>query len=784
MDLIVDGVRWVLWLICKGCFFLIDSLYNIIKPVITFDIATNSTLWKWWEVLCCILFLFTLLRVFAMFIKSMVDEEYLLKMNPINTIVRIVAIAIVIAFMPMTVKTFSAFTSALISSASVSFKVENNFAEKQPITGDKEKDAKIKKIYEEYEGMPSQIFISSASNGTYPPYQLIDINETEGGLDNVLNGIPIISGGLDLVSGLIGADGSYVYFQDTTMLIFLIVEGICGAYLFFLTAMQIAQRDISIAIKILISPYPISGIVNPDDRSFSLWVKLLIADLMSNFIQYLILLFVFMITSSTAVQQFGIVGQGIFFLGGMLAVLVGPGQIAQIIGGDGMGLFQTMQGIQAMSALKGITMSAGRVISSATGGAVALGTYGAGRALGLESLGNFPNDSDSSGANFGGGDPWGVGASGQPNDGTGGGGSSIPPEAFNEPSTEKQRYAANQMGFDVSNMSKGQASLQLERAGKDPSYWSKYKGSSIDSFKGGSATGTINKRNKTYGFGNTSTGYTSSSGTDAYSSPDTESYAVDSNNDDYGSFTNQGAYESALNRNDYQYTNDVGSRNDYSEGQTSYGSLDYESINEAGYEDTGFDSYNNQSNYQKAYDGYDSFTEESNYQNSYDEHNGEAIDVGQYSGTSRANSSYTTVSGMQSDRKNQESSAKTKTGHATQTKQATPETFTSQSHQKANPQMTQSQEIQKPQTPRMSRSGSIARKVGDGTSKGNKAAYVVGKAAYATAARRIMGQRSVYRGGRYIQKSTKAQMLSNMHKGFHDIKQNTSKNLEEGEDEE
>ncbi|MCC2855887.1 hypothetical protein LK523_21080, partial [[Clostridium] innocuum] len=67
---------------------------------------------------------------------------------------------------------------------------------------------------------------------------------------------------------------------------------------------------ISIAVKILISPYPISGIINPDDRSFGLWVKLISADLISNVLQYIILLLVLAVTSSKTVQNFGIVGQG------------------------------------------------------------------------------------------------------------------------------------------------------------------------------------------------------------------------------------------------------------------------------------------------------------------------------------------------------------------------------------------------------------------------------------------------------------------------------------------
>ena len=46
MDLVIDGVRWVLWILVKGSMFLIDSVYNIIRPILSFDIGSNSTVWQ------------------------------------------------------------------------------------------------------------------------------------------------------------------------------------------------------------------------------------------------------------------------------------------------------------------------------------------------------------------------------------------------------------------------------------------------------------------------------------------------------------------------------------------------------------------------------------------------------------------------------------------------------------------------------------------------------------------------------------------------------------------
>ncbi|MCR0262504.1 hypothetical protein MKC73_01140 [[Clostridium] innocuum] len=512
MDMVIDGVRWVLWILVKGSMFLIDSVYNIIRPILTFDIGSSSIVWQWWGVLIIFLTMFTMLRIVAMMLKATVDEEYAMKLSGLQVFYRCFAIAFVVAVSPVIIKEFTAFTSVVMDSVADSFVVENNFANVKPRTDDPEKQKAIDKLYEEYDGMPSQIFISSASNGQYPPYQLIDINATEGGMDHWFDGVPIVGGFFNVTSALIGADGDYIYFPDTTMLIFLIVEGVCGAYMFLLMAIQISQRMISIAVKILISPYPISGIINPDDRSFGLWVKLISADLISNVLQYIILLLVMAITSSKMVQGFGIVGQGIFFLGGMLAVLVGPGQVAQLIGGDGMGLFMTMQGFQAMSALKGVTQAIGQKGIGMATGAAALGTYGAGRMMGLQSLGNFP----AQGLPGSGGRP----ASGyydpssDPTNGTGpggtgsGGAGNIPPRAFSEPHTEKQTRAARKYGIDISDMSKGDASLALEKAGMDKSYWRAPE-------QAGGASGTIDKSNPTYGFGNTPTSVSADGGRDS-----------------------------------------------------------------------------------------------------------------------------------------------------------------------------------------------------------------------------------------------------------------------------
>lgn len=517
MDLIMKGIRWVLWLICKGCFFLMDSIFNIIQPIVTFDIGTSDTLWAWWSGLILFITFFIFIRIFSMFMKAGMDEEYRLRSDPVKIIVRIGAVATVILFLPISIKYFTSVSATMIDHMEGLFETEDSFVYDRPYTDNEFVNEQLDQLYEAYDGMPSQLIVSAASNGKYPPYQLIDINDTEGGVDSWFDGVPVIGGFFDITSGLIGADGDFVYFADTTMLIFLIVEAICAAYLFVMMAIQISQRIFNIGLKILISPYPISGLVNPEDRSFSLWARLLAADLLSNVIQYLLLLFVLAITSMPAVQNMGLVAQGIFFLGGMLAVIVGPNSIAQIIGGDGMGTFQTMQAIQTISTMKGMTTGAIAGAGAFAGAAIATGAYGAGRALGGRSLGQGLGAAAAAAATAAGrwgSNPFTSGGGSGPGSGSGGGGSSS--AAYEEP-TEGQRKAAEKRGIDINGMNRGQASQALQDAGMSRSYWD---GMDVSPRSAGDARGTIadnagnysQGNHGTYAFQDDGAAYTSSSG--------------------------------------------------------------------------------------------------------------------------------------------------------------------------------------------------------------------------------------------------------------------------------
>ncbi len=472
MDLIIDAFRWILWLFLKGMFFIMDSLYNAMESIAAFDISSSTTLWQWWGILCIFIAFLTFVRVVSLYLKVSLNEDLLDKFNPFQIIVKIGVICTVILFLPMTVSFFTGFASDMIETSSELFQVENNVIEYVPEhTGNELIDEYIDEVYATYQGTPSYLIYSSAADGIYPPYQVIDINSSTG-LEGWLEGnVPIIGGAL---AWLLGADGEYYYFPDTTALIFLLVEAAIACYAIVLVSLEFGKRLLDIGFKILISPIPISGLVSFNDESFSRWVRLLAADLMNNFLQILLFKFVLVITSSTAIANLGVIARTMVFLGGLLCILTGPSSVAQIIGGDGMGAMQSMQAIHTATSFAGGIRAAGSMLTSAAVTAGAAGIYGGGRLLGGRSLGGHDSGDGSgggplpgvSGTNgfspFGGG-----GGAGGFSDGSNG---SMNSSYFRDP-TEKQMNAAKYMGVDPTGMNRGQPSQALHQAGMEQSFW-------------------------------------------------------------------------------------------------------------------------------------------------------------------------------------------------------------------------------------------------------------------------------------------------------------------------
>ena len=517
-----------------------DSVFKVIKPIITLDIGENKTLWEWWGVLCLFVAFFIICRVVSMYLKATIDEDYLLKLEPMKIVGRIAAVVLVIALMPMVVRFFTSVSSVTIDKLGELLQSKNNIIFQEKYTEDDEMNEKLKEIYEQFDGLPSQVIIQSMSEGKYPPYQLISINAKTNDdvwyiqAWNLLDRVTPYA--VDLLISQLGIDGDYLYFPDTTLLFIVLIESICACFMFVMMGIQVAQRIYSIGFKILMAPYPISGLVNAEDKSFSTWVRLLAADILSNVLQYLLLLFVLMLTSSKLVTDMGMISQIIFFFGGILAVLVGPNSVAQIIGGDGMGVFQTLQGIQTISTMANLTKGAlgtiGRIGSFAAGA----GVYGTGRLLGQDSLGNPPNKPNENEA----------GGSDNPNNpsgNSGGGAMKKSDPAYHKQPTGKQLEAAKWVGIEgAENMSRGQLSEALEATGKMGNSWFKGMGN-VD----GGAQGTIAPNTANYSMGNAGisvplenvSDFSASTNNSNFAGGETESSSMvgDANNNDVSNYS-------------------------------------------------------------------------------------------------------------------------------------------------------------------------------------------------------------------------------------------------------
>lgn len=417
-DIFVKLLRTFLWTIAQFGLWLLDSVYDIMMSIAGLNIMKEAFVWNVWTALCTFIGLFVFIRVLAQFCTVLIDEEKREKMNPIRSIIGIGCICIVIFLMPSTMKDFNQFSVDVTNNVGAFISSEN-----------------VENL------KPSMIVIGDEKMN----YQDININEK--------------------------ANGAFKYLPTTIDLCRVLVMGICAAVLMGFSAFMCGRRLFDLMTKILVSPFPISGLVNQNDQSFFTWLKLVIADLCANFVQVLVLYAVMKICVSNSVKSLSVLSQCFVLAGGLMAVLAAPNGIAQILGSD-IGITSTLYQMSSMLGLaKGVSAGVKGVAAAGIGAgltAAAAGVYGAGRALGGEGLlhaagsagGMLRNYSDNFNQGFGGlGDKFGFNNIGSKN-----------PSYYEEP-TAKQLKAANHMGIDPGNLTRGQLSQALERAGLEKSFW-------------------------------------------------------------------------------------------------------------------------------------------------------------------------------------------------------------------------------------------------------------------------------------------------------------------------
>ena len=203
---------------------------------------------------------------------------------------------------------------------------------------------------------------------------------------------------------------SYYFFNDIVGIIVALFMGGVTAVLMLYISFQVAQRFISLLFKILLTPYAVSGLIDPNDNGTSVWFKLCIADILGNFFQMLFLWLSLMAT--VWFDKAGLV-KAVFFIACLMGILNAPQGVAQLLGSD-IGASSGMQGIRQAMQFGGMALAGMKTVKSGLkmakkvghgmGSASAIGTYGVARAMGLDrsQIGNLaPKDDGVSGGGSG-----------------------------------------------------------------------------------------------------------------------------------------------------------------------------------------------------------------------------------------------------------------------------------------------------------------------------------------------------------------------------------------------
>ncbi|MEG0661446.1 MAG: hypothetical protein RR443_12775, partial [Anaerorhabdus sp.] len=374
-DLIIEGLRSLLWGLTSALLWMMDEAYKIVLKVATLNFADTDILWKYWVQIMAFLGFFIVMRFASIFIRSMMNDEFRDKINGIDLFKKLLLIGLCMGGSPIAIK--------YVASAGV-IAVENIAI----FTGTTTDMVPSSLILTSYLNMDKGSFDENGNWIENNPisYKLddIDINEDDP------------SGKKD-----------YKFFPDLKDVFVIAILGIASAILLLMNSIQIAKRAFSLALKTLIAPIPISSLINPSDDSFGTWVKMIIADVITNFVQVLFLLFVLVAISSSYVKHLGTWIQLISLIAGLLILVSGIPEITRLIGGDTStgGILQQLSQFRMATRGMGSSLfkSGGAVLGFGAGVAATAGAgavYGAGRMMGGKSMSSAGGNSTGSTQGF------------------------------------------------------------------------------------------------------------------------------------------------------------------------------------------------------------------------------------------------------------------------------------------------------------------------------------------------------------------------------------------------
>ena len=336
-------VRWLLWIILKLLFLLVDTLYDVIKAIAYFDILNENVVWTYFSIfISAFLVLFIVIRLSKRYLKTLVDEQEADHFKADQLILKLAAIGLLIVLLPVILRAFGSLLSQLVSKIESIFNIDNSSF--------------------------SSILINSIPDSNINISEIDSIDITEKVHDK------------------------YKYIPSLNMFLCLFIASVFAGYLMLLIGIQLGSRMVSMIMKLIIAPYTLSSLVDEKNDSFSLWWKLFIADIISNYLQMLLL-----IVGTTLILGFSFnagndftsgLAKDIALIGALFGVINAPSGIAQIFGSD-IGLQTAMQNMTTITAGTQIASSAVRLLGGAASFAAAGAFYGGGRLLGGASRGSI-----------------------------------------------------------------------------------------------------------------------------------------------------------------------------------------------------------------------------------------------------------------------------------------------------------------------------------------------------------------------------------------------------------
>ena len=350
--------RSVLWIFTSLALEITDYIYKIIMKFFSLNINQFPFIKSFYIIIISAVGFFMMFRIAAMFVQGIWGENKLDKLDGMELVRRIIVALVILSFIPFMMPRL------------------NDFAAESAKT--------FPKMISIGEILPSDVIIeagnaefigNSSSTGEKATLKTV----TEKTINDK-------------------SRGEYVYFKKTEgIVLVLVLAGIC-AYTFLNVAIQVIIRMISLLLKMVLAPYAVSGLVDPDDQGTNTWFKLCFSDYLAIFFQ-VVTMWIAMLFATKLPADWGGFEKGIAFVGAIFAIINAPSGIAQILGADigTQAAMQSLQSIQMMTgaisagaglAKAGVGMAAGAALTAGKLGktAGALGIYGIGRKLGARSL--------------------------------------------------------------------------------------------------------------------------------------------------------------------------------------------------------------------------------------------------------------------------------------------------------------------------------------------------------------------------------------------------------------